>query len=159
MLPSYEKYAIFRGLIDVEKGIRGGTVPWEQKSLSWRYRDSLLGLVGSRCKRCGTPQFPPQVVCVKPTCKAVHEMEPYRFSERKGQLFTYTGDSLAFSLNPPAVYGAVDFDGGGRYWFDLTDCQLDALKVGMPVEMSLRRKFIDQKMGTYFYFWKAVPIR
>ena len=159
MLPSYEKYAAFRNLIDVEKGTRGGTVPWDQKSLSWRYRDSLLGLVGSRCKRCGTAQFPPQMVCVNPSCKAVHEMEPYRFSDKKGKLFTYTGDSVAFSLNPPAVYGAIDFDGGGRYWFDLTDCQLEALKVGMPVEMSLRRKFVDEKTGTYFYFWKAVPIR
>lgn len=159
MLPSYEKYATFRNIIDVEKGVRGGTVPWEQKSLSWRYRDSLLGLVGSKCKRCSTAQFPPQIVCVNPNCKAVHEMEPYRFSDKKGKLFTYTGDSLAFSLNPPAVYGAVDFDGGGRYWFDLTDCTLDSLKVGMPVEMCLRRKFVDEKMGTYFYFWKAVPIR
>ena len=159
MLDSYGRYATFRNVITVEKGIRGETVPWEQKSLSWRYRRSLLGLVGSRCKKCGTPQFPAQRVCVNPDCKAIDEMEPYSFSDKKGRLFTYTGDSLAFSLNPPAIYGMVDFEGGGRFWFDLTDCEPEALKVGMPVEMSLRKKFTDEQRGTHFYFWKAVPVR
>ena len=159
MLSNYEKYATFRDVIEVEKGIRGETSPWEQKSLTWRYRRLLLGLVGSKCKKCGTPQFPAQNVCVNPSCKAVNEMEPYRFANKRGKLFTYTGDNLAFSLNPPAIYGMIDFDGGGRYWFDMTDCELDAIKVGMPVEMSLRRKFADVGRGNYFYFWKAIPVR
>ena len=159
MLSNYEKYATFRDVIEVEKGIRGETSPWEQKSLTWRYRRLILGLVGSKCKKCGTPQFPAQNVCVNPSCKAVNEMEPYRFANKRGKLFTYTGDNLAFSLNPPAIYGMIDFDGGGRYWFDMTDCELDAIKVGMPVEMSLRRKFADVGRGNYFYFWKAIPVR
>ena len=159
MLSSYGKYATFRDIIKVEKGIRGETSPWEQKSLTWRYRRQFLGLVGSKCKRCGTPQFPAQNVCVNPSCKAVNEMEPERFSRKRGKLFTYTGDNLAFSINPPAVYGVVDFDGGGRYWFDIADCDLDAVKVGMPVEMTLRRKFTDVGRGNYFYFWKAIPVR
>jgi uncharacterized OB-fold protein len=85
-------------------------------------------------------------------------MEPYRFSDKEGHLFTYTGDNLAFTYNPPAIYGMVDFEGGGRSWFDLTDCDLDALKVGIPVGMSFRRKYIDEKRGNYGYFWKAVPV-
>jgi len=159
MLPNYEKYATFRNVITVEKGIRGETVPWEQISLAWRNRRSLLALVGSRCKKCGTPQFPYQRVCVNPGCKAIDEMEPYSFSDKKGHLFTYTEDSLAFSLNPPAIYGMVDFQGGGRNLFDLTDSELGQIKVGMPVEMSFRRKFIDEKRGIYAYFWKAIPLR
>ena len=159
MLDNYGKYVTFRNVITVEKGIRGETVPGEQKSLSWRYRRSLLGLVGSRCKKCHTPQFPPQRVCVNPNCKAIGEMEPYSFSDKKGHLFTYTEDRLAFSLNPPAIYGMIDFEGGGRFWFDLTDCESGKLQVDMPVEMSLRRKFIDEARGTYGYFWKAVPLR
>lgn len=159
MLPSYEKYATFRNVITVEKGIRGETVPWEQISLAWRNRRSLLGLVGSRCKKCGTPQFPYQRVCVNPSCKAIDEMETYGFSDKRGHLFTYTEDRLTFSLNPPAMYGVIDFEGGGRNWFDLTDCESGGLQVGMPVEMSFRRKFVDEKRGTYAYFWKATPLR
>ncbi|MBI4303225.1 MAG: OB-fold domain-containing protein [Chloroflexi bacterium] len=159
MLPSYEKFVAFRNVIEVDKGIRGETVPWDQKSLSWRYREVILGLVGSRCKKCGTPQYPAQKVCVNPACKAIDQMEPYRFSDKKGSLFTYTEDNLAFSLNPPAIYGMIDFDGGGRNWFDLTDCESGSVKVGIPVEMSLRKKFTDEARGTHFYFWKAVPTK
>jgi len=159
MLSNYEKYATFRNVITVEKGIRGETVPWEQMSLAWRNRRSLLGLVGSKCKKCGTPQFPYQRICVNPNCKAIDEMEDYQFSDKRGHLFTYTEDRLVFSLNPPQIYGLIDFEGGGRNWFDLTDCESGELKVGMPVEMSFRRKFIDEKRGTYGYFWKAIPLK
>jgi uncharacterized OB-fold protein len=84
-------------------------------------------------------------------------MESYRFSDKEGTLFTYTGDNLAFSLNPPAMYGIVEFNRGGRYWFDITDAELEELEVGMPVEMSFRRKYMDEKNGISGYFWKAIP--
>ena len=61
--------------------------------------------------------------------------------------------------SPPAIYGVVAFDGGGRYTFDLTDSELDALEVGMPVEMSFRRKYRDPNRGIHGYFWKATPQR
>jgi hydroxymethylglutaryl-CoA synthase len=119
----------------------------------------VLGLCGSRCKRCGTPQFPRQVVCANPDCGAVGEMEVYRFSDKRGHLYTYTGDNLAPCPSPPAIYGVVAFEGGGRYNFDLTDCDLDALEVGKPVEMSFRRKYRDFTRGIHGYFWKATPER
>jgi hydroxymethylglutaryl-CoA synthase len=96
---------------------------------------------------------------VNPSCKAIDEMEPYGFSDKRGHLFTYAEDRLTFSLNPPAIYGVIDFEWGGRNWFDLTDCESGELQVGMPVEMSFRRKFADEKRGTYAYFWKAIPLR
>jgi len=159
MLTNYQKYAAFRNTITVERGIRGGTVPWEQISLAWRNRRELLGLVGSRCKKCGTPQFPRQRICVNPDCTAIDEMEDYGFSDKKGHLFTYTEDHLVFTLNPPQIYGLIDFDGGGRFWYDMTDCESGAPKVGMPIEMSFRRKFIDEQRSIYGYFWKAMPVR
>ena len=86
-------------------------------------------------------------------------MEDYRFSDKKGVLFTYTGDNLAASINPPATYGFVDFEGGGRSWFDITDCDLDSLEVGMPLEMTFRRRYLDEARGQHGYFWKAMPPR
>ena len=115
----------------------------------------VLGGCGSKCKRCGTPHYPRQVVCANPKCEAVNEMESYRFSDKKGHLFTYTSDSLAPSFSPPAIYGIVTFEGGGRYNFDLTDCDLESLKVGIPVEMTFRRKYRDAVRGIHGYFWKA----
>jgi uncharacterized OB-fold protein len=85
------------------------------------------------------------------------ELEPYRFSERRGRIFSYTEDMLAFSVDRPAIYGIVDFEGGGRFWFDFTDCGAGELRVGGNVRMSFRRKYTDPVRGIVGYFWKAVP--
>lgn len=157
-LTSYEKYLTFRDVIPTEIGIRGEEIAFSQMSTLFREHKAVFGLCGSRCKRCGTPQYPPQRICVNPDCGATDEMEEYRFSDKKGSLFTYTGDNLTFSISPPAIYGFVDFEGGGRYWFDFTDCDLESLKVGMPTEMTFRKKYVDEARGQHGYFWKAIPL-
>ena len=157
-LTSYEKYLAFRGIIPVEVGF-GGEVAPTQLPLTWRERNMILALYGSKCKRCGTPQYPPQRICVNPNCGAVDEMEDYRFSDKRGVVFSYTADHVASSIDPPLLYGMIDFDGGGRFVFEFTDCERDLLKIGMPVEMSLRRKYLDEPRGIHGYFWKAIPIR
>jgi uncharacterized OB-fold protein len=123
-------------------------------------RDSkeLYGMVGTKCKKCNTPCYPPQRICPNPDCGAVDQFEEYCFSGKKGVLFTYTSDFLAPSIDPPASYGFVDFDGGGRAGLDLTDCDPNALKVGMPLEMTFRIKFADEKRAAINYGWKAMPI-
>jgi hydroxymethylglutaryl-CoA synthase len=156
-LSSYEKYLAFRNLAPMDLGMRGEESIRSPMSTLFRERQSILSLCGSKCKRCGTPQYPAQRICVNPHCGAVDEMENYRFSDKKGVLFTYTGDNLAASIDPPAIYGFVDFEGGGRFWFDLTDCDLDSVKVGMPVEMTFRRRYVDEASGVQGYFWKAMP--
>ena len=158
-LDSYEKYATFRDVLVVDTGRRGEEIGATQLSTLWRERRMVLGLCGSKCRRCGTPQYPRQVVCANPSCGAVGEMDVYRFSDKRGRLFTYTGDVLAPSPSPPAIYGVIAFEGGGRYTFDLTDCELDSLEVDMPVEMSFRRKYRDVSRGIHGYFWKATPGR
>jgi 3-hydroxy-3-methylglutaryl CoA synthase len=158
-LSSYGKYLAFRDLAPMDLGMRAEESIRSPMSTLFRERKSILSLRGSICKRCGTPQYPAQRICVNPECGAVDEMESYRFSDKKGVLFTYTGDNLAASIDPPAIYGVVDFEGGGRFWFDLTDCDLDSIKVGMPVEMTFRRRYVDEACGVYGYSWKATPIR
>ena len=158
-LTSYMKYLVFRNMVPVEVGIRGAVVANTSISLVWRDRREIYGLCGSKCRACETPQYPYQEVCVNPDCGAVEQMDYYRFSDKKGKIISYTGDYLAFSFNPPAVYGFIDFDGGGRFFFDYTDCQLEDIKVGMPVEMSFRKKYSDAERAIEGYGWKAVPVK
>ncbi|SMC17082.1 3-hydroxy-3-methylglutaryl CoA synthase [Desulfacinum hydrothermale DSM 13146] len=157
-LVPYEKALAFRELTPVETGIRGEFQAEPPLSVLWRNRRAVLGLQGTRCSRCGTPQFPPQRICAVPECQAVDETEPYLFSHRSARIFSYTGDNLAFSLDPPQIYGIVDFDEGGRMMLDFTDCSLEAIQVDQPVELHLRRKYHDAHRGVHTYFWKAVPI-
>jgi len=75
---------------------------------------AILGLVGTRCRKCGTPQYPPQRICANPACGAVDAMEDYAFADKKGKILSYTGDMLAASYDPPELYGYVEMEGGGR---------------------------------------------
>ena len=158
-LESYTKYLSFKDMINKEAGIRGEEIAVTSLSLTWRERDAVLRLVGGQCQACGTPQFPRERICINPHCGAVDQMKKYAFSDKTARLFTYTADNLTYSEDPPALYGIVDFEGGGRYWFDITDCRLESLKVGQQVQMTFRRKYQDRSRSLYGYFWKAIPFR
>ncbi|PKQ27811.1 MAG: 3-hydroxy-3-methylglutaryl CoA synthase [Candidatus Anoxymicrobium japonicum] len=157
-LDNYQKYLVWRGMAPVELGLRSEEQKWTRWSLMWRDHRAMLSLTGSRCKACGTPQFPPQKICVNPNCGAVDDSLPHVMSDKGGKIFSFTSDMLAATINPPAMYGAVDFNGGGRYMFDFTDCGIDDLAVGGSVEFSFRVKHRDDEHDITNYFWKAVPV-
>ena len=74
-------------------------------------------------------------------------------------LNSFTADSLTFSLDPPAYYGMVQFEEGGRSMLDLTDVDKNStLQVGHPLRMVFRIKEFDTKRGFRRYFWKATPV-
>ena len=158
-LDNYTKYLVWRNILPGDAGLRSEEDVWTRWSALYRSHKMVLGLWGSKCKKCGTPQLPPQAVCVNKDCGAVGAMEDYRFADRIGKVASFTGDMLAASVNPPAVYGQVEFEGGGKMMFDFTDCNLDDLETGMSVTMSFRRKYYDAKRDISGYFWKAVPAR
>jgi uncharacterized OB-fold protein len=158
-LDVYEKYLVWRDILPGDAGLRSEEDLWTRWSILWRKRREVLGLWGSRCTKCGTPQFPAQRVCVNPDCGAIDQMEEYLFSDKKGRILSFTEDMLAASYNPPAVYGAVEFEGGGKYYFDFTDCNLQELSTGMAASFSFRRKYHDKKRDISGYFWKVVPIK
>ncbi len=52
-------------------------------------------------------------------------MSPISLADKRATVTTYTIDRLAYSLSPPTVAAVLDFDGGGRYTCELTDCDPD----------------------------------
>ena len=158
-LDNYTKYLVWRDILPVEVGLRSEEDLWTRWSALWRENKFVLGLFGGKCTKCGTLQLPPQKVCVNPECNATDAYELVRFSDKTGYIFSYTGDNLAASFNPPAIYGAIEFKEGGKSYFDFTDCDLDELATQMPVSMSFRRKYHDKIRDIAGYFWKAVPIK
>jgi len=156
-LDSYQKFAKFRDLIVADLGIRGEANPNSSLTALYRNRKMLYGLVGAKCNKCGTPQYPSMPICVNPDCGNSKDFEDYEFSDKPANVLMFTGDMLSASVNPPAIYGLVGFEGGGRAFVDFTDCDLNAVKVGMPARMSFRRRNKDKERGFTGYFWKAVP--
>ncbi len=155
---NYAKFLKFRDLIKTEMGIRAEAPTQTAMTVLWRKRKMLMGLVGGRCKECGTPQFPRMDICVNPECGAFHTQEDYAFQDEPAFIKSFTGDLLAVSVDPPAVYGMIQFENGGRFMADFTDCALDEVSVGQKVTLAFRRRYMDRERGFTGYFWKAVPL-
>lgn len=151
---SYEKYLSWRNLVPTEQPRRPET-PAPSITCLWRERKKVLALYGVKCRQCGTAQYPPQRVCT--VCQAKDDFEDYRFSDKKGQVFTYAIDYLTATKNPPSITAIVDFDGGGRMVCEITDCDPDKIEIGMPVEMTFKKLY--QIGGIHNYFWKARPVK
>ncbi len=156
-LDKYTKYLVWRGIAPAEVGMRGEEDRLTRWSLVWRNREAINGMQGVKCEECGTQQYPPQRVCVNPDCGAIDKFTPVYLARKGGKIFSYTSDMLASSINPPAIYGNIEINGGGRMLMDFTDCTLDDLEVGKSVNFTYRIKFYDDKRDTTFYYWKAVP--
>ncbi len=156
-LDNYTKYAVWRDLLRADTGLRNEVVDYTALSALWRKRKQIVGLWGSKCTNCGTPQWPPQRICCNPDCGAVDQMEPYPFAERIGHIISYTGDMLTANLDPPMLTARIGFDGGGRNMFELTDCILEELSTGKAMKMTFRRKYHDKTRNIIGYFWKATP--
>lgn len=163
MLENNDRYLRWRKIVPLEKARRSEQSP---VSIAGLHRDIkvALAMYGVKCKNCGTPQFSqggsygyftPLRVCVD--CQAVDQMEPYKFSDKRAKIFTYTEDRLADSNDPPTTVIVADFIGGGRAVFDMTDRGGQEIKVGMELEMTFRKLFVDR--GVHQYFWKTRPIR
>src|SRR6056297_296949 len=157
-IDNYPKFLEFRELIQPDMGIRAEAPTQTALPTLWRKRKMILGLVGGKCSKCQTPQFPKTEVCVNPHCRARHTQEDYEFSDIPARIKTYTGDLLAVSVDPPHKYGMIQFEGGGRFMADFTDCTLEELKVGLPVYMVFRKRTEDKNRGFVNYFWKAAPV-
>jgi len=158
VIENYPKFLKFRDLIQIEMGIRAEFPSQTAMTVLWRKRKMLTGMVGGKCRECGTPQFPKMDICVNPACRAMNSQDEYEFSEVPALVKSFTGDLLAVSVDPPAIYGMVQFEGGGRYMADFTDCELSEVKVGQKVRLAFRRRYTDKERGFTGYFWKAVPV-
>jgi hydroxymethylglutaryl-CoA synthase len=154
---NYGRYLSWRNLVPLE----ASSLPARAEPSipnRWRERRNITALHGVRCKNCGTPQIHPigQTIRVCSVCQSRDSFDDYKFSDKKGKLFSYAIDQLQPTKNPPGLNGVVDFDGGGRLLCELTDYDLSRVEIGMPVEMTYRK--MSQGEGLVNYFWKAKPV-
>lgn len=153
MLPRPEEYRAYRDFAATDPERFGGA----SASVIARERDAIYALQGVKCLTCGTVQYPPQRICTK--CHTKDYFERYSFADKMGKVFTFTlkngADIPAFAR--PGVDTMVDFAGGGRALFGMTDMIADKVKVGMDVEMSFRTLGVGG--GIHNYYWRCMPPR
>jgi uncharacterized OB-fold protein len=99
-------------------------------TVTYRKRDMLFGLVGGKCEKCGTAQFPRTRICVNPNCNAVDQQKPFSFAELEGKVLSWSADFLTYSQDPPQHYGMVTFEEGGRFLADFTDVDVGTVDTG-----------------------------
>lgn len=156
---NYMKFLAFNDMLPIEKGMRAEFDKKTALSVLWRKRDMIYGLVGGKCKVCGTVQFPRSQVCVNPNCHAIDSQDPYAMAGLECSVMSFTADSLTYSPDPPAYYGMITFPEGGRFMADFTDSDKDQVKVGAKMRMTFRIRDNDQMRGGFKrYFWKATPV-
>lgn len=155
---NYGRYLFHRGLLPLEKGIRAEMDQKQPGTTLFRQRKAVLGLVGGRCTKTGTVQFPKTEISVNPNDRAQGTQEDYPLAERRAKVIAFTADNLTFSPDPPSFYGTIDFEGGGRLVTEFADVTADEIEVGVEMRMVFRIKAMDDQRGFTKYFWKAVPV-
>ncbi|MFC2038672.1 hydroxymethylglutaryl-CoA synthase family protein [Chloroflexota bacterium] len=154
IFPNYDTYFSFH---HQAKGAEGGAGP--SSSALARDNDAVYPFKGTKCRVCGTVQYPPQRVCTN--CKTKDEMDLYRLSDKKATIFTRVADYAA-PVPPhasPHFDILIDWEGGGRALLGLTDGKnrTEDVPIGMECEMTFRKLLAGG--GVHHYWWKAMPLR
>ncbi len=96
--------------------------------------DGTGNLLGSQCRSCGAHFFPVRVACSG--CLS-DDLETIKFST-EGTLYTFSivrQSTPAFEV--PYALGYVDFPEGVRIMGQIGGCELDEIKIGMPLTLKL----------------------
>ena len=153
---NYNKFLSFNNLIEKDIGKRGEVDKQTFLSGYNRRKDLLTGFIGGKCRVCGTVQIPREKYCVNPECNALDSQDDYTFADKLGTVATWTADRLTFDWNPPAYFGMVKFDGGGKIMMDFTEVEEGKIETGSRVSVHFRIRQFDSVRGFRKYFWKAV---
>lgn len=123
----------------------------------WRERRIKYGLIGGKCPDCNRTFYPYRKNC--PYCGSdnAHEVE----LPRKGKVISYTiirSPPSDFSHYAPYPVALVELDDGTRVIAQLTDVNLNDIRVGMEVEAVFRKYREQGEDGIIEYGIKFRPI-
>jgi 3-hydroxy-3-methylglutaryl CoA synthase len=154
---NYQKYLSWNDLVTQDYGLRAEADKQTALTALYRKKDMILAMVGGKCRKCGTVQFPKSNICVNPNCGEFHSQDDHPFGDIPAKVQSWTADNLTFSPSPPHHFGMVTFEEGGRLMADFTDVDPGSVESGMPIRMVFRVKEYDPQRGFTKYFWKAAP--
>ncbi|OUS10850.1 hypothetical protein A9Q89_10265 [Gammaproteobacteria bacterium 53_120_T64] len=155
---NYNKYQSFNNLLEKELGKRSEVNKQGYLSAMYRARGLTNSFLGGKCTACDTVQMPKHKYCVNPECGAFDTQVDHPMAGAMGTIATWTADTLTFDYNPPAYFGMVTFEEGGRIMMDMSEVDAETFDTGSQVALHFRLKQIDDQAGFRKYFWKAIQV-
>lgn len=126
------------------------SLPNYTRSVEQRYR-----LVGLKCPACGVINFPPAEICGE--CGYQGEFDKV-VPDGRGKIYSFTvieagGAPAEFAeqVNQTGSYAValVDMEEGYRVMGQLTDCNVNDIKVGAEVELVFRKIYEQEGVVRY----------
>ena len=114
-------------------------------------------LLGTRCRECGVTVFGSTVLCPHCTSDQLAEVE----LSRRGEVLSYTvvrAPTKEWKGEVPYALVDVQLPEGPRVPAALVDCPFDQLRVGMPVELTLRVAEVESE-GDEIVAYRWRPVR
>ena len=144
----YHKFLSFNNLVERDIGKRGEVDKQTFLSGFNRRKDLLTGFIGGKCRACGTVQIPREKYCVNPECQALDSQDNFSFANQPGTVLTWTADWLTFDWSPPAYFGMVQFECGGKLMMDFTEVEEGTIDSGSRVSVHFRIRQFDAQRGS-----------
>jgi len=132
------------------------SVPMYWRTIPQRYK-----MMGQKCRKCGSVNFPPKGVCKY--CNESSDFEEIKLSG-KGKVHTFvligaggappefTEQERAGGSYPVAI---IELDEGPKVIGQIADIPPKEVKMGMPVKTELRKVYTEE--GVIRYGFKFVP--
>ncbi|MHC1605111.1 MAG: Zn-ribbon domain-containing OB-fold protein [Candidatus Methanofastidiosia archaeon] len=123
----------------------------------WRENVKRYRLLGTKCKKCGAIHYPQRTVCNK--CKN-RSLEVFQF-KGTGKVYSYTiirNPPQGYEFCKPYAAAFIELDEGELVTAQLTDCDVENVEIGMPVELVTRKLYEYGKDGIIIYGYKFRPI-
>jgi uncharacterized OB-fold protein len=109
------------------------TMPWWEACKEGR-------LLVKRCRACGKPHYYPRPFC--PHCWS-NDVE---WEEASGRATLYTfsvvrkNDLPPWNERVPYIAAVVDLEEGVRMMTNVVECEIDDVRIGMPLEVTFRQE-------------------
>ena len=115
-------------------------------------------LIANRCQSCGEIYFPRKQICTN--CQS-EDLEDIKLS-RRGKIYSFTvvmqRPAIWYKGPVPYAIGYVELPDGVRVETPFTDCDLEALEIGMDVELVIEKLYEDDE-GSEIMAYKFRPIK
>ena len=156
-LTSVSRFLSLVGEVALDWGMRAEFEQKAQATALERVGRDMIGFIGGR-DSTGNVQFPKSAYPVNPALIEPEKLTDVRLAELEASVVSVTADRLNFSPDPPFDFGLVQFDNGARVLMEMVDRPASGFAVGDRVQMRLRVKSQNARLGFRTYFWKAAPI-